>query len=149
MAGGRPRKLTEAHKAAGSYREDRHGGGLDALIGSSLPRKPQGLDGDASEFWDLVVSALPSEAMSVLDTALLYQLARWHSVWLWNDEVLRMDPSDRDAMKAALSASQQCFRIASQFGLTPADRAKIKSGDRKADDDPLMLLANLKAPSEN
>lgn len=146
---GRKKKPTEAHKLAGSYRADRHGGALDAILAASIPIKPSYLGPEASKIWDAIIATLPAAAVSSLDTWALEQCAVAAALARWNAEYLQLDPSCEEAQKAFLKFSDKYEKLGGRFGLTPADRAKIKSGEAKPNDDPLAMLANLKAPCEN
>lgn len=149
MTAGRPRKPTESHKLAGTYRADRHAGGLDALIAASVPVKPSYFHADTAKVWDAIIAAIPAEALSSLDTWALEQCAVSASMSRWHAELLQGFPADEDSQKAFLKFSDKFERLAARFGLTPADRAKIKAGAQVPDDDPLSLLGNLTAPGEN
>jgi phage terminase small subunit len=127
----RPRKPTEQHVLAGTYRRDRHGPLEDAADGSfAPPEKPAGLGSKASDFWDVVVKLLEG-VVRERDGPQLHQLCFWWAKWedaeiaIQDFEIGTMDYTR--ALNVASVASQNFDRIAKRFGLTPADRAALRA----------------------
>lgn len=131
MARGRPPKPVEKHVLDGTYRADRHGP-LAGPAGATAPppAKPADLAGEAAELWDHL-SRLLAGVVCERDGTHLAELCRW---WA---ELRRTQAGLATAevggvrytalLAAAAKCSQQFDRLASRFGLTPADRARLKT----------------------
>ena len=136
MTAGRPRKPTGLHKIDGTFRADRHGDRADAAHDFfAVPEKPADLVCEAEDLWDQVVGRLASsQSTSDLDTASLHAMCLWWQRFLdlnakatefaWDDERAEMYEN------RAIKAWRAFDRIASRFGMTPADRAKLKSNPK-------------------
>lgn len=91
-----------------------------------VPIKPSGMDPIAELLWDEVVPTLADLGIATgLDTQWLTDMCRWYSAY---DRSMagyerEMDPK---LMRAASIAWTNCDKIASRFGLTPADRTRLK-----------------------
>ena len=130
---GRPRKPVEEHKAAGTFRRDRHTDadraarffGEAARPPSQPPAKPTELEGTAGDFWDHVVRLLAG-VVTARDGPQLVQLCRWWARWKEAEDALaNATPGTTEharLIKAASTCSANFDRIARRFGLTPADR---------------------------
>jgi phage terminase small subunit len=130
MPRGRPRKPVAQHIAEGSYREDRHGPASTRPL--KPPRKPKGLRGKAAEFWDERVKELIVAGVAAsTDTESLELLCR---TWAALCEC-QPDPEDKDVMVSWKTLFSAWCQLASRFGLTPSDRAKIFSGRPGEDPD--------------
>ena len=118
---GRHAKTKAEHKRDGTYRSDRHGGRMDSQFSAGTPAN---LDDGLGEFGQtvrgLVISSLPSEALTPLDgvaidaACLIYEQ--------WRDCV-------RDPLVSSVDKSRlfnQWVGLLAKFGATPADRCKLK-----------------------
>jgi phage terminase small subunit len=134
---GRPRKPVEKHVRDGTYRADRHGPKPDADEQTAPPVKPEDLDEDTAECWDRLVKLLRGIVRD-RDSTMLAELC-----WQWAElqrikAVLGVMVPGEKGYNALLVAAGICTdkldRLASRFGLTPADRAKIhaEGGTTKA-----------------
>lgn len=129
MPKGRPRKPTEAHLLAGTYRADRHGPRPgDAEDGISPPAKPADLGGDAAALWD-ELAALLAGTVRAADALQLAELCRW---WATVRRIrTALDKAQPGSLRCSRlmgqisTAAAAADRIASRFGLTPSDRAKL------------------------
>jgi P27 family predicted phage terminase small subunit len=141
---GRPRKPTAKHKLDGTFRKDRHGDRAD--VGMDLPGQPimpAGLSDDARELWVRVVGQLTRSKVAVeIDTSQLEAMCRWWARYLENERHACEFSHDIEAgdmyEKRAKRAWDAFDKVASRFGLTPADRAKLKlPEDKNQKTDPL------------
>lgn len=149
MPGGRPPKPTADHKRDGTYQKCRHEDRADESLAIGKPQKPDFADDRASKLWDLIVIGLPEKAQATLDTPLLIGLCRWWCRWL--DFMQKMDDTESDVehyklMVMAAAAWKQFATLASRFGMSPVDRARLKIGGGKAEpDDPLVRMLKARA----
>jgi phage terminase small subunit len=127
---GRPRKPVESHIDSGTYRPSRHGPRPDPDEVTPPPAKPDGLDPLADAMWDRLARQLVGVVRD-RDAAVLEQMCRWWSRWQEVEEVLSTRKPGTNGYTQLLVASGICSdkfdRLASRFGLTPADRAKIRA----------------------
>lgn len=124
---GRPFKSIAEHQLHGTYRRDRHGDRADGASAPGSPIKPADLPADAAELWESILGSLPTAAVASVDYAALTGCCRWYSVMLAN--LRQLDAGTGDAYKLttlASIASKQFATFAQRFGLTPADRAKLR-----------------------
>ncbi len=103
---------------------------LDSLpepSADNLPVKPESLSPVASEFWDLVTRTM-RERLRPSDGPALEILANTHALWVELDnQWWTAIPIDRLRITSQLSAVASNFiRLAKEFHLTPASRAKMK-----------------------
>src|SRR5690554_5390457 len=128
---GRPPKPIKLHKAAGSYRRDRHGGALD-ITTSGAPVKPSGLGEHGDRLWESVVTPLVEVGVATeVDTASLAGMCEWYQRYRDCADVLdRTAPDDRSAYRLTIQ-TRMCWQtfesMASQFGLSPASRARLRA----------------------
>lgn len=138
MTAGRPPKPIGAHKASGTFRPHRHADRVEVKPGSPPP--PDWLEGDALDFWNQAVPML--EDMGVvaeIDAAMLGGLCcNWSN---WRKEQQAYDAGDGHIYR--LSCAWKMFdSVASKFGFTPSDRAKL-SVSSNGDDDELAEFLKL------
>jgi phage terminase small subunit len=118
----------------GTYRRDRDGDLDSIVLGEGEPRKPDDLDGLAGEFWDAWVPHLVALGVAKeIDSLALEQMCFW---WGSAKELRKIL---QKISKAALTkeyfrvqvltaqADKSFNHIASRFGLTPADRARLRT----------------------
>lgn len=127
---GRPRKPLERHKLEGTYRKDRHGVAVPEsdLAASPLPAKPSGMNVGAAKFWDRITPELRGIARE-RDASALAEMCFWWAEGKRIKETLeKMVPGGKgygSLLVSAAVAADKFAKFASQFGLTPADRAKL------------------------
>ncbi len=152
---GSPRKPIEEHVRNGTYREDRHG----PLPGASLPVgdepverlvKPDSLGGRAAEVWaDL--TGLLGGVVRRRDVPALVELCRWvERSERIAKELDAMEPTDREFKGLLISAGIATDKVAvltARFGLSPADRARIKA-DRLAPVAPAKPKVKTRQPTK-
>lgn len=132
---GRPRKTVGEHLANGTYRPSRHGTVAAADPGDAPeppPERPAWLSGDESAAWDAIVPCVAGRVKRS-DVPALVDLCRW---WVRMgrmarrvDEMEAASPYYVQALTGAGICSTNFDRLASKFGMTPADRAKLRVVD--------------------
>lgn len=141
-------KPTELHKLHGTFRPTRHGPvdhPIDELIG--LPEMPPGMPPMAIKLWNVVVPQLVKAKSAVLlDSIELAAMCRWWAQY--NELMTRVEsesPYDQETdlkqwqlEKRAKAAWNSFDSIASRYGFTPADRARLRVDTKKqVGDDPV------------
>lgn len=141
MTAGRPPKPTELHKLHGTFRKDRHGdreASEEAFQGR--PVKPDWLDEDAGQLWDELTSQMvPGKIAKRVDSTQLAVMCRWWARYKYlMDRVEKESFDDEvcDKLEARAKRAWATFdSIASRFGMTPSDRAKLRLKQDKNEDD--------------
>jgi P27 family predicted phage terminase small subunit len=136
VRGPKPKSTTE-HKLHGTFRTDRHGPvdhPIDKLSG--VPKMPPGMPKQAQKMWKVLVPQLVKTKSAVeIDSTELAAMCRWWAQY--NELMTRVEdetPYDDDSdirqwrlEKRAKAAWAAFDSIASRFGLTPSDRARLRS----------------------
>jgi hypothetical protein len=144
-------KSTAAHKRDGTLRGDRHGDRMDGQYSAGSPKKTSRVPQNARWIWDLVIGFSPDAAKSPLDAVMLESLCRWWAKWDAYDKRLgEAIPGDKEEYKLvmlAVAAWKQCDKIATRFGLSMADRSRLKMPQVESEkhEDPLANLRLLGA----
>jgi phage terminase small subunit len=129
MGRGRPRKSIEQHLADGTYRADRHGPLPTADDPTPPPVKPSDLGGEAGEFWDQVTGLLRGVVRD-RDAPLLAELCwQWAELRRIKAVIAKTKPGAKGYNQLLVGhaiTTDKFDKIAGRFGLTPADRAKLK-----------------------
>lgn len=126
MGRGRNPKTTQEHHDDGTYRADRHAGRLDSMVDSGLPVPPFELDDNERWAWNLACNNLPPSAIAEMDSLALYGLVKFYGRWLKLMQYAEDNPDDLQGAAMAIGAWKQVSQMLARFGMTPADRAKIK-----------------------
>lgn len=126
---GRPPLPESTHRLRGTFRADRH-------AGSSEPKfegqpTPGDLEGDALKAWELIVPPLiEAHVAKAADEAMLRSACRWYVQF---SQAMRKAESPETAdgarYKLLILASvcwKQFVNVAIKYGLTPADRQRLK-----------------------
>ena len=134
MGRGRPRKTADEHLANGTYRPSRHGP-LPAPVEGSAPEPPDmpaGLTADEAAAWGEIVPCVAGRVRRS-DVPALVDLCRW---WVRLGRMARrldeLEPAAGNYVQTLTGAgicSTNFDRLASKFGMTPADRAKLRVVD--------------------
>ena len=108
------------------------------MLAPGLPLCPDTLPEVGRELWSIVVRRLPENVLSELDQPALEGVCRWFAKYR------ELALADND-LRAETTAWKHFFEAAKSFGLTPADRSRLKAQpDKKLDDEPSILkVANL------
>lgn len=127
---GRPRKPEALHILEGTFREDRHGNrGVDA---DGIPERPKSLKGDAKKFWDSAVPQLIELGLAkAIDATQLEAMCQWFARYQKFSKTIDgcSDPLaiSRELMLNMEAAWKMFDKIASRFGLSPADRMRLRT----------------------
>lgn len=134
---GRPPKPKSLHVLEGTFREDRHGSREDVLAGGRLV-KPEWLSDAAGELWGIVVGRFPEGALSDVDGPALAMLCSSYDRWRHYATADGIDEYKAATMAAMFA--KQFVSLASRFGMTPADRAKLSLDHREVDNDEIRFF---------
>lgn len=128
---GRPRKTSEQLQRSGAFRQDRHGRLSRAPKFGGEPVKPRGLSPEAARHWDLVVPDLvKSDVAKAADAPALEALCeQWAAYRAAMKERARTFNEKRQKQMLINAALRAWRDLASRFGLTPGDRAKLEISD--------------------
>ncbi|MHB9019805.1 MAG: P27 family phage terminase small subunit [Minisyncoccota bacterium] len=116
------------HVREGTYRQDRH------KVSPAAPGvllKPKDLGRWGNRLWESVCDFAEQAGAGECDTESLAGMCRWYQEYRRiTAQVVRVGPTN-DKHRALLYSAALCWRqfseMAGRFGLTPADRAKLKS----------------------
>lgn len=130
MPGGRPRKPTAIKILEGTFRADRDGAAAAVPEPEGQPSSLH-LGGEALEFWGRITPGLVARGVAkACDSEALVMLAEW---WARGRECSRALESLAVNEKGAYQLLVMCGiatthfdRLASRFGLTPSDRARLR-----------------------
>lgn len=144
---GRQPKSKSRHRREGTFRADRHADRVDDRdFDGELPERPDDLSVDELAVWSLVVDTSPSGVLRAIDQSELVGCCWWYGEFC---KAMRTMRPMRATVKSyyrlsnlAAIAWKHFAAAASRFGMTPADRARLKVMPSKAKDetDPLEAL---------
>jgi P27 family predicted phage terminase small subunit len=131
---GRPPKSLEQHQLDGTYRADRHGDAGQAVQPAGEPQMPLEFAGEARACWESVVAPLVAlKVAKAIDQPALVALCEWwaryrlYSSRLDRPETIDLDVLDQSRLvRIAANAWSEFSRLAARFGLTPADRQRLR-----------------------
>lgn len=147
MAMGRPPKPTAAHVLEDTHRGDRHGDIDSTWQPDGEPEVPSWLQGDALQLWrELSPRLVTSKVATSVDAAELAALCDW---WARYREASRVadqiaDKRGTDFYRCSILASmawKNFTKAAANFGLNPADRARLKLPDAPKAEDELLVFS--------
>lgn len=132
MPAGRPPKPTAMHKRDGTFRVDRHAErAANSGVYEGFPDMPDDLELAEQVVWVRIVGAMPRKILKSADTFALATACKWwvkHEVLLKQSWEYQHDPDLSEQFeKRAAKAWSICDRIFCRFGMTPADREKVKT----------------------
>lgn len=126
---GRRAKPATLHMKQGTYKPGRHQ--VQPTAGGELIR-PTGLGQHGLRLWNSVIEFVESTGAGECDTECLAGMCRWYQQFrVIYDRLQKLKPDDprhRELLYTAAAAWRAFADMASRFGLTPADRAKLKHG---------------------
>ena len=135
---GRHRRSVESRLLDGTYEPGRHGPLPDPDEPTTAPERPGDLVGDARKFWDELIGLVGKFSRGT-DAMMLGDLCRWRAeLKRVRSHLKRTRPGAKgynQLLVAAGICSDKVDKIASRFGLTPSDRAKLRAetvGPQKA-----------------
>ena len=132
MPKGRPRKHAKLHMLDGTYQPSRHDNGADALpsVGLCVPTRP--LNEHGQNFFTTVLTSYPPGTLGQPDAESLTCASEWVQRLFALREVERS--TGQLMIKEAGEISKHYLQYAVRFGLTPADRGKVKITSTQQDD---------------
>lgn len=130
------------HKLHGTYRADRHKGrGDEGNSFGGQPKKPTGLTKEEAKAWKRIVDALPKRVLASCDAMELEVACRW---WVKHDELLQLSRENSHDLEVADMLDKRAAkawgivdRIFARFGMTPADRVKLRLPKDESSENPL------------
>jgi P27 family predicted phage terminase small subunit len=145
---GQTPKSRSKHKRDGTFRADRHAALVDdSDFNGDLPERPADLSADELAVWDHVVETTPEGVLRLIDESELIGLCFWYGEYRRAIAAMRGMRITAKAyyrtIQLAAIAWKHFAAAASRFGMTPADRARLKIAPSKPKDDG-DALENLK-----
>jgi phage terminase small subunit len=126
----RPRKTTETLKLHGQYRTDRHGAPEPAAVGGL--NRPADLDSDAQWFWDQHIEQVQANGAGGGDVATFISACEWWSMYCVMKRLITKEKDTDYRTFVKMSMAWKNFNIAaSRLGLSPTERAKLRSQPAK------------------
>lgn len=124
--GGRPAKPKKLHILEGSFRKDRHGAKGDAPSVAGDVIVPD-LEEHAKKMWGEVIGPLVKLGIvTSADVPAAQAMCESWGLMRRSFAALESDPCDKLARTAYTAYCQLFDKFASRFGLTPADRQRLK-----------------------
>lgn len=128
---GRPRTPDAIKLATGTWRKDRDGDPGAVVPSEGVPERPADVTGDARKLWESIVPGLiESGVATARDTTTLAEMCQWYKryrkVAKELDRTRASNPYYKDLLSATKWAWAEFDKIGGRFGLTPADRARLK-----------------------
>ena len=123
---GRPPKPDAIRIAEGTYRKDRHGDPESKPKPQGLSKRPTLTLPESRAFWNEYVPKLVELGIAKeTDAPRLQMLAESWGLLRRAVKACNADPLDKDARIAFAEYSRQFASAAAEFGMNPADRARI------------------------
>jgi phage terminase small subunit len=126
--GRRPKPAT-LHMRQGTYKPGRHQ--MQPTSAGELIR-PTGLGRNGIKLWDSVIDFAEQAGAGECDTECLAGMCRWYQQYRRISARLEKLAPENDRYRPLLYGAATAWRafvdMASRFGLTPADRARLKHG---------------------
>ena len=119
---------------AGRSGGDRVSCGKDGFPQSDLV-VPASLGDDEKQVWRQLVEMIPADLLRSIDYIQLRILSESVVHIEKLAQVMRSDPDDHKASTRYLQFGQHITRLSAQFGLSPADRSRLKFEPPNPDDD--------------
>src|SRR5688572_26013881 len=129
--GGENRKSRSRHKRDGTFRADRHAALVDDRdFDGDLPERPADLTADEVQVWSHVVDTSPDGVLRRIDESELIGLCHWYGEYRRLMDLMRKTKVTAKAYfrlaTLAAIAWKHFAAAASRYGMTPADRARLK-----------------------
>lgn len=126
----RIRRPVESRLLDGTYEPGRHGPLPDPAESVTPPTRPDDLTGTARKYWDELLGLLPG-VVRERDGPMLAEMCRFrYELTRIRGELRRTKPGGKgynQLLVASGIAFDKFDKIASRFGLTPSDRAKLRA----------------------
>ena len=139
-----PRKPTAQHIAEGTDRPHRHESRRREPKPEGKPVKPKGMSKDAQQLWDHLVPGLADKGIATdWDTCALQAMCE---AWAEYRAALRVRATGLDEksrrQRMVNSARRAWIELASKFGLTPSDRARLEVEEGADETNPLEQMVH-------
>lgn len=124
-----PAKPDELKILDGTWRADRDGDPSASVVAEGEPSCPSWLDGEALAYWREIVPDLVRGGLAkARDSAELAAMCEWWGMYRRLSRSLdRAKPKERHSVLVQVAICWDKYHhIAQRFGLTPADRAKMR-----------------------
>lgn len=150
MAKGRPPKPTTRHKADGTYQPVRHANRLEAQPAKSLPDPPPEFDGRHADKWRELVSnmqdmgTLANQDLDSIRAYVVFFFRFADANETINKQGTIVDGKVNPAWRIMIESQKELRALWTAFGLTPADRARIKIEKPKPAASILDFMTNTK-----
>lgn len=108
---------------------------------SGAIEKPSDLDEQASWLWDSIIADVVAWGAGASDGPMLASMCRWWGIYRTLSTRLESEAYDFRAMIGASTAWKMFEKAASQFGLSPVARAKMRVPEKRPRDEWEELLA--------
>lgn len=119
---------------AGRSGGDRVSCGKDGFPQSDLV-VPESLGDEEKQVWNQLVEMIPADLLRSIDYIQLRILSESVVHIEKLAQIMRDDPDDHKASTRYLQFGQHITRLSAQFGLSPADRSRLKFEPPDPDDD--------------
>lgn len=143
---GQQPKSKSRHKRDGTFRADRHASLVDDRdFDGDLPERPADLSVDELAVWELVVGSSPDGVLRAIDQTELTGCCWWYGEYSKAMRAMRpMEVTDTEYYRLSQLAAiawKHFAAAASRFGMTPADRSRLKVAvTERKQEDPLEAL---------
>lgn len=127
MAKGRPRKPFELHVFEGTNKPSRQGTAEEQVSATGKPAPPADMSPGARAVWDAVLPQIAGW-VRMADSLALASFCQWYA---WHKTACdKINASKKGGTSHQRSWAErtwvQCDKIAARFGMSPADRAKLR-----------------------
>src|SRR5688572_22900134 len=130
MPRGRPRKPDELKILDGTWRPDKDADPSAPPVADGVPVMPRRLVGEAAEMWGRVVPGLIASGLAKeRDADQLASMCEWWGRYREYSDRLDTAPESQDTYRLMIQVGichTNFDKVASRFGLTPSDRAKLR-----------------------
>ena len=142
MRRGPKSKPRETKIADGSFRKVQDGGRIDTAAAKGRPLVPIWAEQPELELYKMIVEDLPASVLGRMDGAQIEELLTCHRQLRVLRPLWFADPGDRSLKQAYLDTQKQFMRLASEFGLSPAARAGMRTPEGSAEESPMFHLVS-------
>lgn len=125
----RPRKSSETLKLHGKFRADRHGTPEPAATG--VLSKPDGFDVNAAWCWDQHIEQVVTNGAGGGDMGIFVSACEWWSMYCRMKELIASGDKDYRTFVKMSMAWKNYNTAASRLGLSPTERAKLRTQPQK------------------
>ena len=145
---GRPAKPTVQLRREGTFDTSRHSDRVDDSY-DGVPEKIRGLGKDGLYCYEMITGSTPPNILVHIDSLSLFGLCKWWAEFRdWERKMSSPVGTEKD-MRNAGFAWDKFSKLASEYGLTPASRTKLRANNseqsKTAPGDPLAAMIESRA----